>query len=212
VVPGVVQIPPFSAMPTADSRISLGPVYRSPDNSVSSKVKPFAQPFVQDQDLPQVDLKGYSVEELAAAANVTVDVIQAAIKLRQQQLLVENQKYANLIKQKTTNFVTVRTTPATTTVSTTSPPLTTKASIQVPKRKVMPNSISHKVRTKPRETSNHRKQATASVSHSTGHECAERVLSSRLRQKLRRQLQVKSGIASNVIPLWGSTSLPWSLC
>lgn len=34
----------------------------------------------------QIDLKGHTIEELAVMANVSVDVIKSAIKLRQQQL------------------------------------------------------------------------------------------------------------------------------
>jgi hypothetical protein len=68
-----------------------------------------------------VDLKGHSVEELAVAANVTVDVIQAAIKMRQQQLLLEKRSYANQLKQQIAHHVTAQTTPPTfrTTQSTT---------------------------------------------------------------------------------------------
>jgi hypothetical protein len=39
--------------------------------------------------LPRVDLKGHSIEELAAMANVSVETIKAAMKLRQQQLARE---------------------------------------------------------------------------------------------------------------------------
>lgn len=107
--------------------------------------QPFVQSFVQnfqDEDLPQVDLKGHTVEELAAAANVTVDVIQAAIKLRQQQLMLEKQNYSNQLKQKISNYVTPATT---TTIRTTKTTRTTTAATYVPKRKVRPISGSHKV-------------------------------------------------------------------
>lgn len=73
-------------------------------------------------------MKGHTVEELAVAANVTVDVIQAAIQMRQQQLLVEKRSYANLLKQKIGNHVTARPTLSTTirtTQSTTTQPITT---------------------------------------------------------------------------------------
>lgn len=40
-----------------------------------------------DHPLPQVDLKGHTVEELAAVANVSVDAIKKAIELRQKQLI-----------------------------------------------------------------------------------------------------------------------------
>lgn len=97
------------------------------------------------EELPQVDLKGHTVEELAAAANVTVDVIQAAIKMRQQQLLLEKRNYANVLKQKISNHITVRaTTPATTTIRTTT---TTTATPYIAKRKVSRHPLrgGHKV-------------------------------------------------------------------
>lgn len=109
------------------------------------------QPITQtfgDGELPQVDLKGHTVEELATAANVTVDVIQAAIKLRQQQLLQEKRNYANLLKQQIGKHVTIRptypTTSVRTTQSTTTEPSTTA---YVPKRKVSKYPIAggHKV-------------------------------------------------------------------
>lgn len=37
--------------------------------------------------LPQIDLKGHTVEELAAVANVSVSAIKKAIEIRQKQLL-----------------------------------------------------------------------------------------------------------------------------
>lgn len=101
-----------------------------------------------DEELPQVDLKGHTVEDLAAAANVTVDVIQAAIKLRQQQLLLEKRSYTNQFKQKINNYVTARTTPLTTTIRTTTTARTTTATAYVPKTKVSRHPIAggHKVR------------------------------------------------------------------
>lgn len=85
-------------------------------------------------------MKGHTIEELAEAANVTVDVIQAAIKLRQQQLLQEKRNYANLLKQQIGNHVTFRPTYPTTSTTTVAPSTT-------PKRKVIKKPISsrHKV-------------------------------------------------------------------
>lgn len=96
-----------------------------------------------------MDLKGHTVEELAAAANVTVDVIQAAIKLRQQQLLQEKRNYANLLKQKIANHVTIRPTYPTTSVRTTQPTTTEPSTTPfVSKRKPnkRPFGGGHKVR------------------------------------------------------------------
>ncbi|KAG5682072.1 hypothetical protein PVAND_011454 [Polypedilum vanderplanki] len=48
------------------------------------------EPETQASDsIPRVDLKGHSIEELAAMANVSVETIKAAIKLRQQQMIKE---------------------------------------------------------------------------------------------------------------------------
>lgn len=44
-----------------------------------------------DRPLPQVDLKGHTVEELAAVANVSVDAIRKAIELRQKQLMADQE-------------------------------------------------------------------------------------------------------------------------
>lgn len=42
--------------------------------------------------LPQIDLKGHTIEELAAVANVSVSAIKKAIELRQKQLLAMQQE------------------------------------------------------------------------------------------------------------------------
>lgn len=55
---------------------------------------------MRNGEIPLVDLKGYSVEELAAFANVSVDVIKSAIKLREQQMIKENM----LRRKKTTSI------------------------------------------------------------------------------------------------------------
>lgn len=96
-----------------------------------------------------MDLKGHTVEELAAAANVTVDVIQAAIKMRQQQLLLEKRNYANNLKQRIGNDVIAPTNPTTTTIRTTQSSTTQSSTTPyVQKRKVSKYHIAggHKVR------------------------------------------------------------------
>lgn len=104
------QYPPFQSLPTSVSRISQGPVYQI-DNHYNSP---------HDQHLPQIDLKGHTVEELAIAANVTVDVIRAAIKMRQKQMLAEQKNYAIQMQQQislqqpTTAFTSPRPTTQTT--------------------------------------------------------------------------------------------------
>lgn len=44
-----------------------------------------------ERPLPQVDLKGHTIEELAAVANVSVEAIKKAISLRQKQLIAEQE-------------------------------------------------------------------------------------------------------------------------
>lgn len=69
-------VPEFQALPSSITAVKL--------------VQPTkVEFFPKDDDLPQVDLKGHTVEELAAAANVSIEVIQSAIKVRQQQMLAE---------------------------------------------------------------------------------------------------------------------------
>lgn len=84
-------------------------------------------------------MKGHTVEELAAAANVTVDVIRAAIKVRQQQLMNEK-RYASKLKKTVGNYATGQTTPATTekvTSAITTQPTTPRTTTPfVPKTKV----------------------------------------------------------------------------
>lgn len=48
--------------------------------------------------LPQIDLKGHTIEELAAVANVSVAAIKKAIELRQKQLMIERDE---MIRNKT---------------------------------------------------------------------------------------------------------------
>jgi hypothetical protein len=118
----------------------------------------FIQPTIveyypKDDDLPVVDLKGHTVEELAAAANVPVETIKAAIKLRQQQMLVEKK---TSIKPKWKKAPATKTTLVQTTQSTTSSESTEELTTQsttsttpyVPKKKVVKKTVKngHKVR------------------------------------------------------------------
>lgn len=129
-------VPEFQALPSSIITASI--------------VQPTKVEFYPKDDLPQVDLKGHSVEELAAAANVSVDVIQAAIKLRQQQMMFEKKKIPKQKLNKSTASV------QTTLATTTSEP-TKKVTIQtttqstttpyVPKKKVVKKATQngHKV-------------------------------------------------------------------
>lgn len=148
------QLPSFSS-PNANSRISLGPVYQTGNEVASKPVAQFDQ-TLEGEELPEVDLKGHSVEELAKVANVTVEVIQEAIKMRQQQMLLERRNYASQLKQQISKHITVQTTQATTTtVRTTQPTTTTQRSTPSysPRRSVSKYSIrgGHKVMNAPKE-------------------------------------------------------------
>ena len=52
-----------------------------------------------ESDYPDIDLKGHTIEELAAFANVTVDVIKAALKIRKEQM--KSTQRNSLTKRKT---------------------------------------------------------------------------------------------------------------
>lgn len=151
-------------MPQSNSRISLGPVYQVKNEysqvralnsdewpqvllSNQSIQQPHHVQTYDNEELPEVDLKGHSVEELAVAANVTVDVIKAAIRMRQQQLLLEKQNYASKLKQAIASHVTVQPTTSTT-IRTTQPTTTPRSTTPyVTKRAVSKYRIAggHKV-------------------------------------------------------------------
>lgn len=89
------------------------------------------------QSLPEVDLRGHTVEELALVANVSVATIKNAIKMRQQQLVLEQQaiqyqQQMEMLKAAAPRLSPTRaptrppTTTTTTTTTTSSPPTTPK--------------------------------------------------------------------------------------
>lgn len=130
-------VPDFQALPSSISEAQF--------------VQPTKVEFYPSDDFPEVDLKGHSVEELAVAAGVSIEVIKSAIKLRQQQLMLEKKMKANSVKTKqwkTTPQFTAS--PKTTEVATTQSTTTTKPSTTayVPKKKVSkkPTKNGHKVR------------------------------------------------------------------
>lgn len=55
-------------------------------NQISENTK-----YVSDSSLPDIDLKGHTVEELAAVANVSVNAIRKAIEMRRKQLMAERE-------------------------------------------------------------------------------------------------------------------------
>jgi hypothetical protein len=98
----------------------------------------------ENGQFPEVDLKGHSIEELAKFANVSADVIVAAIKMRQEQMrqsALSAAVYVTPISTSTNKLpLTVRPTTTTTTTTTTTVSYT-------PKRKVSSYAIyrGHKV-------------------------------------------------------------------
>lgn len=97
-----------------------------------------------NEDTLAIDLKGHTIEELAIMANVSVDVIKSAIKLRQQQMKIEKKVKGSKIfiednKETTTTVHTTQpwissSSTATTTDSTTQS--TTLKTTYIPKKKI----------------------------------------------------------------------------
>lgn len=131
-------VPAFQALPTSITAAKL--------------VQPTKVEFYPQDDMVEIDLKGHTVEELAAAAHVSVDVIQDAINLRKQQILFEK-RYASYAHQILKTSTTIRTTQSTTSSPPTERPTTqsptTSTTPFIPKKKVItkkPTSNGHKVR------------------------------------------------------------------
>ncbi|XP_061497151.1 uncharacterized protein LOC5667484 isoform X2 [Anopheles gambiae] len=155
----VQKVPAFQAMPESVSRISTGPVVQ-----VDNKLQPSAiknsimsiPPRRQMTGKPgptiatggastgdaaeEIDLMGHTVEELAAAANVSVEVIKEAIRVRQQELRAQKQYEKQQAAFAQAQFLAQQTTPATTTTTTTTPR---------PRR--YPTNAGHKVMNAPKE-------------------------------------------------------------
>lgn len=135
-------VPNFQALPSSITAAQL--------------VQPTKVEFYPETDLPEVDLKGHTVEELAEAANVSVEVIKRAIKVRQQQMLVEKQMKSRTTTKK--KFWKPSTTPKqSTTSSESTEEVTTQSAVTKrsttsyvpkPKKKVTKKPIKngHKVR------------------------------------------------------------------
>lgn len=141
--------------------ISVIPNFQSLPLSTSNQFESLTkvEPSPPEEELPSVDLKGHTIEELAAVANVSVETIKSAIKLRQQQLLVEKNIQQKLSVDKkityepSTMLTTLQATTAQrTTTEKTTPSTTTSifrtTSTYVPKKKIIkkhPLQGSHKV-------------------------------------------------------------------
>lgn len=115
VVSQPVAVPVFQAMPESISRIANAakPEPARPEQR-SGLVK---HPNYLQFEEPKFDLKDVTVEELAAAANVTVDTIKHAIYVREQQLKAEHR--AMLAAKLREEFIRTSTVKTTTTTSTT---------------------------------------------------------------------------------------------
>lgn len=149
---GFQQYPPFQTLPNSLSRISQGPIYEIDGkyNSLQAHV------MTHDQQVPHVDLKGHTEEELAVAANVSVEVIRKAIKMRQNQMMAEQKNYAMQLQhqlsyqQPTTVFTTQRPT-----IQTTARTIAiTTTEVYKPKKKVNNRPLlagGHKVMNAPKE-------------------------------------------------------------
>jgi len=142
--------------------VSVIPSFQTLPLSTSNKFESLTKVEISppEEDLPNVDLKGHTIEELAAVANVSVETIKSAIKLRQQQMLVEKKIQKSVAdKKKILEPLTMQTTLHSTTVekaaesttqsqrSTTNTNFIKTTSTYIPKKKVKKHPLqgSHKV-------------------------------------------------------------------
>lgn len=99
------------------------PEFQSLPSSTSEKFETLTkvETFPSETDISDIDLKGHTVEELAAAANVDREVILSAIKIRRQQMMLEkkNQNKIPMIAEKKYTTSKQVTYPLETTLSTT---------------------------------------------------------------------------------------------
>uniref|UniRef100_A0A182VZA4 Chitin-binding type-2 domain-containing protein n=1 Tax=Anopheles minimus TaxID=112268 RepID=A0A182VZA4_9DIPT len=154
----VQKVPAFQAMPESVSRISTGPVVQVDNKLQSSVIKNSIMSIPPRRQMTkpgptiatgststvdaaeEIDLMGHTVEELAAAANVSVEVIKEAIRVRQQELRAQKQYEKQQAAYAQAQFFAQQTTPTTTTTTTTTPR---------PRR--YPTNAGHKVMNAPKE-------------------------------------------------------------
>ncbi|TDG42431.1 hypothetical protein AWZ03_011152 [Drosophila navojoa] len=115
VVSQPVAVPVFQAMPESISRIANAA--KSEPARPEQRSGLVKHPNYLQFEEPKFDLKDVTVEELAAAANVTVDTIKHAIYVREQQLKAEHR--AMLAAKLREEFIRTSTVKTTTTTSTT---------------------------------------------------------------------------------------------
>ncbi|CAD6996464.1 unnamed protein product [Ceratitis capitata] len=123
-----LAVPAFQAMPNSVARLAA--VTKS-ITSAEDRILHTHPNYLQFEE-PKFDLKDVTVEELAAAANVTVDTIKHAIYVREQQMKAEHR--AMLAAKLRQEFVRTSTTARTTTTTT-----TTSAPLPAIKAPVMMN-------------------------------------------------------------------------
>lgn len=161
----------------------------------------------------QLTAEGHTIEELAAAANVSDEVIKAAVRMRQQQLMEEkaslsnNQIIPGRIATTTASFVAVEQPTSTTT---THRPIAHVSKTKVSKK---PSKVGHKVRVTMRKDYRHISFEVWIML--SGLERSILVLSNRLgfrREKLRWQLQDENWSACNKLSLRRSETFPWIIC
>uniref|UniRef100_A0A182PGQ5 Chitin-binding type-2 domain-containing protein n=1 Tax=Anopheles epiroticus TaxID=199890 RepID=A0A182PGQ5_9DIPT len=150
----VQKVPAFQAMPESVSRISTGPVVQVDNKLQPSAIKNSIMSIPPRRQMTkpgptiatgsdageEIDLMGHTVEELAAAANVSVEVIKEAIRVRQQELRAQKQYEKQQAAFVQAQFLAQQTTPTTTTTTTTTPR---------PRR--YPTNAGHKVMNAPKE-------------------------------------------------------------
>lgn len=129
------------------------PAFQALPSSITSAklVQPTRVEFYPKDDTSEIDLKGHTIEELAAAAHVSVEVIQEAINLRKQQTLLEKRyaSYSNQILETSTIQTTQSTTSSPPTERPTTQSSTPSTTPFIPRKKVItkkPTSNGHKVR------------------------------------------------------------------
>ncbi|XP_065076123.1 uncharacterized protein mtg isoform X2 [Ochlerotatus camptorhynchus] len=127
----VQKVPAFHAMPESVSRISTGPVIQVDNKLSEPTIKNSIMTVPSRSDVTKgttvvdgVDLMGHTVEELAAAANVSVEVIKEAIRVRKQELLAQQQyqkQQSAIVQAQIIAAQHAKSTTTTTTTTTTTP-------------------------------------------------------------------------------------------
>ncbi|KAL9896485.1 mind the gap isoform 1-T1 [Glossina fuscipes fuscipes] len=120
-----VAVPPFQAMPNSVNKITtvLKATEPIPQTDISHNINPNYMQFEE----PKFDLKDITVEELASAANVSVDTIKRAIYVREQEMRAEYR--AMLAAKLRQEFM--RTSPSTTATTSTTTTTTAKPKLSI---------------------------------------------------------------------------------